>query len=974
MISQSQNPYIKQYTTSNGLPSNMVYRIFQDSRKFIWMATDAGVTKYDGTNFQYFTTKNGLNTNEVIHIQEDSRGRIWLFNFNGTFNFYFRGKIFNGKNAPYLDSLQSPFLFRKMYEDEEGTLYFYDNFYRDVYLLDIKNNVTKLSTSEWFSGAFDIDKKPIFQNSLRFLKSKGGFFYYLAAGGLYKVQNIPDSPKPIDESNEIHRVFSINNDLLFADVQEKKSGRHLLLKYKSFQISDTIETPFRFEGELLNDVVQDNSFNYWVSTNFGLFYTGNRQIFFELTGRNFQNIIIDNEENIWVCSLGNGIYKISPYLLTLIHLKGELFENNKIIETCVRSKGGIWAISGQSIYYVRDYNVLNSRRIVNRGHLTQISELQNNNIILGQLNYGLKALSADFADNKSLKTQIKEIDNSVFKMFSVNSRKDKFFALYPSRVIEFPQENLNQENKNIHYSEERIYNIWHDAKDQLFVNGKRLYLFKEGKFIPFKPLKKIYGKIIEQHLNLSGQLELFNVDGNQLYLFNGQKLFDLSNVFDPLIDQPVKYLTYQDPHLFIATNSQIYFCSIAPGKSFPSKVKLNNLDIEFKNIHHLLVHNNELIISSDDGLSFMPLKTLINVASQPPIPYFRNILVNDKPATIKDAQTVFTGNNKLQFTLGNIRYNASQVHYAFRLLGWDKTWKTGIEPTVIYQDLKPGIYTFVLKTKLSSSTWSEEIKHTVRVRPTLFQHPLFFVFSSVTVMILLYLVLNNYQKAFVKRKEREHQIVVLEQKALHLMMNPHFIFNVLGSIQSYILKNNNTDAGLYLSQFSRLIRQTLKAAKISTIELEEEISRLKNYLELEQLRMNNRFNFTISVDKSIDDEILIPSMILQPIVENAIWHGLSNIDSDGLILIQFIKLEENLIKITIEDNGIGIKQAAEQPNQKEAHLKIGSELTRKRLAILGKKMNVKTSFTIFEAFPGKPRPGTRVEIIAPISYNQIEIE
>jgi LytS/YehU family sensor histidine kinase len=161
---------------------------------------------------------------------------------------------------------------------------------------------------------------------------------------------------------------------------------------------------------------------------------------------------------------------------------------------------------------------------------------------------------------------------------------------------------------------------------------------------------------------------------------------------------------------------------------------------------------------------------------------------------------------------------------------------------------------------------------------------------------------------------------------------------------------------------------------MSTIELEEEVGRLKNYLALEQLRMEHRFNFTISVDNSIDDEALIPSMILQPIVENAIWHGLSNIDSDGLIVIQFIQLEENIVKIIIEDNGIGIKKASSQPNQKPAHLKIGSELTRKRLAILGKKMNVKTNISISEAFPGNPRPGTRVEIVAPISYKIIEIE
>lgn len=202
------------------------------------------------------------------------------------------------------------------------------------------------------------------------------------------------------------------------------------------------------------------------------------------------------------------------------------------------------------------------------------------------------------------------------------------------------------------------------------------------------------------------------------------------------------------------------------------------------------------------------------------------------------------------------------------------------------------------------------------------------------------------------------------------MMNPHFIFNALASIQSYILKNKATDAGNYLAQFARLIRQNLNATKTSLIDLEEEIERLRNYLELEQLRMNYRFNFEIIKDRSIDDELLIPTMILQPIVENAVWHGLADVDSDGQIIIEFIPLGDQKLKIIIQDNGIGVEQASKQKSHKKNHLKIGMDITRKRLEILGKKMNIKTSIIVSEAFPGNPRPGTKVEIIVPVSFDK----
>jgi LytS/YehU family sensor histidine kinase len=208
-------------------------------------------------------------------------------------------------------------------------------------------------------------------------------------------------------------------------------------------------------------------------------------------------------------------------------------------------------------------------------------------------------------------------------------------------------------------------------------------------------------------------------------------------------------------------------------------------------------------------------------------------------------------------------------------------------------------------------------------------------------------------------------MLLLEQKALHSMMNPHFIFNALGSIQNYILKNKATDAGLYLSQFARLIRQNLNAIKTSMIPLDEEVDRLRNYLDLEKLRMNGRFSFVIDIADDIEEDVLIPTMILQPIVENAIWHGLSTLENEGVIGINFTKIDDSSLRIVVEDNGIGIEKAALQTRQKDSHLQMGMNLTLKRLELIGKKLKVETSITTSDLMPGKPLPGTRVEIVVP---------
>lgn len=145
-----------------------------------------------------------------------------------------------------------------------------------------------------------------------------------------------------------------------------------------------------------------------------------------------------------------------------------------------------------------------------------------------------------------------------------------------------------------------------------------------------------------------------------------------------------------------------------------------------------------------------------------------------------------------------------------------------------------------------------------------------------------------------------------EQKVLRSQMNPHFIFNVLNSIQSYILENNSEDAVRFLGKFSQLIRKILQHSKSSTISLADELSALELYLQLEKFRLSQGLAYEIVIDEAIQPEkVLIPPIIFQPIVENAIWHGIAPCKRKGIILIT-IQKKENIIVCTIEDNGMGV--------------------------------------------------------------------
>jgi len=396
-------------------------------------------------------------------------------------------------------------------------------------------------------------------------------------------------------------------------------------------------------------------------------------------------------------------------------------------------------------------------------------------------------------------------------------------------------------------------------------------------------------------------------------------------------------------------------------------MQLQFIDINFRNIHDILVNNDTLYVASDDGLTVIPEAMLIKIRPQTPIPYFQYIMVSDTGADLTKQKMTLTGNAKIKFGFGSIQYSGSPVIFSYKLEGFDHDWTTGKGINVVYQNVPRGNYNFKLRARKVTSEWSKPIEFKITIKAHFWQHPLFFVFLSLLFTGLMALIIIRRKNIQIKRRELDHQLITLEQKALQSMMNPHFIFNSLGSIQTYLLEKKSNEAGLYLSQFARLIRQNLNAINAASINLEEEIDRLKNYLDLEKLRMENKFDYNIEVDENVEEaDVQIPSMIIQPFVENAIWHGIAALEDKGQINIKFQMQDEKSMTVIIEDNGIGIKRSEAYSTKQEKHLHLGMEMTRKRLELLGKKFSIKTAIEFFETYPGTANPGTRVVLVMPV--------
>lgn len=231
-------------------------------------------------------------------------------------------------------------------------------------------------------------------------------------------------------------------------------------------------------------------------------------------------------------------------------------------------------------------------------------------------------------------------------------------------------------------------------------------------------------------------------------------------------------------------------------------------------------------------------------------------------------------------------------------------------------------------------------------------------------MVLLLLFFGFIVKAMYSIKAKNKEIAL---QSLRREMNPHFLFNSLNSVNQFIAQNNELEANKFLTSYSKLMRNNMENSNKDFVTLTTEVDNLKKYLELEHLRFKDKFDYKINVDEKLDpDNVHVPNMIIQPHLENAIWHGLRYLEDKGFLALNF-KLEGKNIIITVEDNGIGLKKSNELKthNQKE-HESRGLTNTKERMQLLNELHKTKMSFSIDEKQP--PATGTIVKIIVPIIH------
>lgn len=311
--------------------------------------------------------------------------------------------------------------------------------------------------------------------------------------------------------------------------------------------------------------------------------------------------------------------------------------------------------------------------------------------------------------------------------------------------------------------------------------------------------------------------------------------------------------------------------------------------------------------------------------------------------------------------------------YQYKLVGYDKDWIQTDQRRVRYSKLRGGDYTFMVTGKEGeSSEWLPVTTLDVHLEKRLTEEwwfwPLILALSLATATLFYRYMIRRTRKEEQLKAEFDHKLSEIQMQALRAQMNPHFLFNSLNSIKYYAISKSKDETATYLSKFAMLVRAILNNSKSRTISLKDELDALQLYIEIEHLRLEGKFVYVIDIDTSIQiRNAQIPPMILQPYVENAIWHGLMHKDGMGRLLVQ-VKDMGNQIQCIIEDNGIGRARSAEIRKSQMDHKKsVGMQITSDRIALINRIYQIDTQVHVIDLTDDHGKPtGTRVVMNIPL--------
>ena len=954
----AQTMNFRAYTVLDGLANSNVYHTLQDSRGFLWIATSSGVNRFDGKDFELFTTDDGLADNEVLMIYEDSRGRIWFLNFNGRLGYFYDGKFYNPHNEKVLKKAITKGSFTSCFEDSSNRLWFATN---QQEILEIDEE--KVTTHTKPANHPDISHSFIFedeQNRIVAANIKG--FYYVESRAFQRTASkyLPVSAKAFHYNNRTKKLLFLSE----GGVVEHSNGQFNLRKIIPKEIVAKKISSFLI-----------NKDDFWISTvSDGIYILdpAKQTSGHYLPNKIISDMMLDRDGNLWVTTQGSGLIVLPANTENVLHYTTETgLSENTIYSVFKDDSGKIWlGLKSGNINLVDGKKVSVFNPLLTTTHYNPIKKFEYDNGRKSVWFASNNALGEISLTNPEKKVRyLQEKDNLTFsvKSFSL-SKKGKFAFSLASGVYILEDKNkplVFQTEVNLptqRFFPDRAFKLFYDSSERLwFSNVNGLFRFDNNKIDTLSKRSDLFSNRVTDIIELPDGNFVIGTYGYGLLIVDAKDRVTRVGLKEGLSSNICRRLAYDGKYIWLTTFSGVDKFEYKAAKRTITTYKIKN-GLTSEEVLDIFIDDDKIYLGTLAGLTVLP-RTEQTRRFSPPLFYISSFTVNGTQYKTRDIPAFQFDQNSVSVKYTAINFSNSKEVYQYRLKE-NAPWIETSNNTIEFGSLEPGDYMLSVRARVHDSQWSNPATVAFRIKPAFWQRWWFLAFMyfliSVLIIGLIYLYFKKQRQKEQEELSMKSKIIMLEQRALQAMMNPHFVFNIMNSIQYFINTKDSQAANQVLTGFARLIRKNLEICTKPYITLEEEMVYLKLYLSLEKLRFGEKMTYNITIDEEIDtEETMIPSMLLQPFVENAIWHGIMPQENGGAIHINVTQHKTEIV-VQIIDNGTGIDNS--RKNKVSTHVSRGMQITQERVSLLNK--NKKGLISINTKQTGES--GTNVTVKIPV--------
>jgi hypothetical protein len=957
----------------NDLPSSETYQIMCDAKGYIWFSTEKGVCRYNGQELKIFRAKEGIPEEICYSIVQDPKGIVYVITS--------KNRILELAGEKFVEIPVSIPFSKQMNKipaypvsvgiSGDSVLLVSTN--SSGFKVNVKNN--KVEACNVYSNKVDIEIKNFY-----------GLF--LPIGTFDNTGHMEKSVYHRDKDDDAFCVrFSRGNESVEYAVPIKDET----LRHRARVVADTSGNPILVTSRRLVQArgflstfgvlhpdkesisaYVDKTNGLWLGTRSrGIIYYPNasdltKDPLCALEGFSVACITEDKEGNIWCTTLEDGIYccrnkevrrlyenrfeKIkSPFLTKCVADSTFLFTGNGPVLrlfgdrldtigtlpphsylTCAlltRNRWLVTIITGTTNY---DYHLKSGKKLLLENSISSASQRYMLQLKSGRIFGASFALFSELTSDYIRQYRLNTGGNHLGLL---SDSQDGFYMYTAEKLLRINYSDPTNIYCNEYARFPNILKIIVDSKDRFWVitKGSQIYTLKDGQ----KDSMLISSKKGEVHY----------------------------------------YDVYEDAcsNIWFATNFGLL--KLSPARRGYMQEWFDETfglpDVDFQKITGTL---HELVVSTSTEVLKFPLNSRLRAYKMPVPVYISSVRVNEEDLPVTNHLDLSYDQNTIEVKYDILDYNtiSGKVRLRYKVTGYDEDLHELDHSDILLTKLPPGEFRLLVSAADENGSAISGINELhITIHPPFWKKWPFIILTSLCgfalIIFIVFLVLRRSRKKLEEKNRIDKMLSEYQMSALKAQMNPHFIFNCINSIQRYILTNKTSDAYDYLAKFSKLIRLVLNYSEDTLITLEEELEICQLYIEMEQIRYEGFFMYEIICAEHVKkDTVSIPSLLLQPYIENAIWHGIMNLHKsrEGRLSVR-IYMEGEDLKITIEDNGVGREKAARMRDRNHKSKALG--LNRKRMELINLLNNSVNASVIIEDLSDAQNniQGTRVKLTIP---------